>query len=152
MLLPSCSLGTPISSLLVISMLIIPMACKVSSFNPSTYTDDYITIGDGGGIAGIERSYHILTNGAVYQESTLDTVQTKLPSIDPAAVRQSIASYKNLALDEYSYQEPGNIYKFITFHVDGKKNRLVWQEEGKMHKSCNQIYHILRDLIQKDKK
>jgi len=137
---------------IIILSLVLLMACKTIDFNPRTYAGDYITIGEGGGIAGIETSYHILPNGKIFKQSSIDTVYTQLPSLDEAAVRQALDSYRNLALDEYSFEDPGNIYRFMSFQVDGKKNRIVWHDEVKIRKECVQIYRILHGQIQKEKK
>ena len=137
---------------IIISSLLLLMACKTIDFNPNTYTGDYITIGEGGGIAGIETSYHILPNGQIFKQSSIDTTHTQLPSLDEATVRQALASYRDLALDTYSYREPGNIYRFMAFQIDGKKNRIVWHDEEKIRTECIQIYRILYGMIQKEKK
>ena len=150
--LTSFALKTTLAVTIIALSLLFLMACKTIDFNPQTYTGDYITIGEGGGIAGIETSYHILPNGKTFKQSSIDTAHTQLPSLDKAAVQQALASYQNLALDEYSFEDPGNIYRFMSFQVEGKINRIVWHDEEKIRKECVQIYRILHGLIQKEKK
>jgi len=66
--LPSASPNVMYTVTIIILSLLLLMACKTIDFNPRTYTGDYITIGEGGGIAGIETSYHILPNGKIFKQ------------------------------------------------------------------------------------
>ncbi len=107
----------------------------------------YITVGSGGGIAGIETSFHVLPNGAVYHTSSLDTLQKKLPPINRKVVRAALE--KGRQLMDYAYQKPGNVYKFITLHIAGRANRIAWHEEAEVDARCLEAYKTIDKLINK---
>lgn len=124
-------------------------ACSVSHFNPLQTKRDFITIGTGGGFAGIETQYHILDNGQVYEQVGLDSSLTQMKPIKKETVQQAIHNCHQFNLFDYSYQNPGNTYKFLTIHHEGESNRIVWG--GKSLKEvrlvCTQIYDLLYGII-----
>ncbi len=145
---PSLAIPGILFALILVVFLITTWSCKSTHFNPENHQDDYVTIGEGGGFAGIETSYHILTNGRVYKQSSIDTVQTELPKIDRKIISRALNNYKSLNLQTYQYEQPGNAYKFITFKTGEKKHRITWFDEKEVKPECIQIYQRLKNLIQ----
>ncbi len=123
-------------------------ACKSIPFTPHSHEEDFLTIGEGGGFAGVETSFHILRNGDVFRQIGQDTVLTQLEDIPQAQIRQALNNCEVFKLSDYTYSEPGNTYKFLTVHQAGKSNRIVWQRgDEKVKPICRQIYQLLNQSI-----
>ena len=119
-------------------------ACKSIVFNPATYNEDLIVIGEGGGFTGIETRYFFLQTGQVFQQRGQDTLLIEMPSIDRKIFRQAISTILQLGLVDYVYQNPGNVYKFLQVKLEGKENRIVWGNAGdKVKTACPELYHLL---------
>lgn len=124
------------------------VGCKSAPFNPTDHGDNLIVIGEGGGIAGIETRYYFTTTGQVYQQMGRDTAFVKLPGIDRRIVTQVIKTGQQLGLADYVYENPGNVYKFLTVIVDGKENKIVWSTPKDGVKSaCPTIFNLLKQSI-----
>ena len=124
-------------------------ACSVSHFNPLQTKRDFITIGFGGGFAGIETQYYIFENGKVYEQVGLDSRFTKLTPLKREMVEQAVQNFHQFNLIDYSYQNPGNTYKFLAIHHEGSSNRIVWGGKSlkEVHPVCTQIYDLLYGII-----
>ena len=124
-------------------------ACSVSQFNPLQTKRDFITIGFGGGFAGIETQYHILDNGKVYEQVGLDSSLTLVKTMKKETVEQAIQNCHQFNLTEYQYQNPGNTYKFLTIHHQGESNRIVWGGKSvkEVRPVCTQIHDLLYGII-----
>jgi hypothetical protein len=123
-------------------------ACKSIPFNPATYPENILTIGEGGGFTGIETSYFITQKGQVFQQMGRDTLLVEMPSVDPKIVRQAISTIHQLDLVNYKYQNPGNVYKFLYIKLDGEENRIVWGNANDGVKPvCPDIYHLLHQSL-----
>jgi hypothetical protein len=137
----------PMHKIIIIGFLL-TMSCKSVPFSPASYGEDLITIGEGGGIAGIESRYYFITNGQVYHQMGRDTVFDKLPAIDPRIVTQVIETAQQVGLADYTYQNPGNVYKFLTVNIDGKENKIIWSTPKDGVKSaCPSIFNLLKQSI-----
>ncbi len=121
--------------------------CTVTKPDIDSPEQALLSIGDGGGIAGIETQYYVLQNGHVYSRSTLDTTLIRLPSLDRNLVSQCYTNYRTL-LTDYHYDQPANTYRFISWQEDGEENRIVWSaEDQEVHSVCKNIYQILYNSI-----
>ena len=131
--------------------LIIPVlfCCKSMPFNPKSVQQDFVAIGEGGGITGIETRYFFTISGEVFVQIGLDTVSQKLPSIDRKLVSQTISTIEKLDLINYRYQKPGNVYKFLEIKLNGQENRIVW---GSVNDDVSPVsvslYQILKQSLE----
>lgn len=61
-------------------------------------------------------------------------------------------SIGQLDLIDYQYENPGNVYKFLAFRIDGKNNRVVWGgNQDEVNPAITSIYRILNQSLQNDK-
>ena len=126
--------------------------CKTVPFQPETYDDDYLVIGDGGGYTGLETSFYITNRGEVFKHSGRDTVYQKMPKINQKVVKQAMGSIDQLGLIDYQFQNPGNVYKFLSMNIDGKSNKVVWGDNQQtVSPAIANIYRILNQSLQNDK-
>ena len=127
------------------------LGCKTLPFQPTQYEGELITIGTGGGFAGIETSFHILSHGVVYKQIGQDTTLVEHGKIPRKNIHQTIENCKTFALYDYEYQEPGNAYKFMVLKMNGKSNRIVWSgDDHKIKPLCKNIYQSLNNLIHEE--
>jgi hypothetical protein len=123
-------------------------ACSVSPFSLLTFKKNYLVIGKGGGISGIETNYYFPDNGWIYKQSGAEGKLSAIEKIDRPIFSQMIESCDQLNLIEYKYMEPRNTYYHLTLHINGKTNRIVWSaNDKKLNPACLQIYNILNHAI-----
>jgi hypothetical protein len=133
---------------IIIVGILLTWSCKSVPFNPSTPGKDLITIGEGGGFAGIETRYYFTTAGQVYRQIGRDTTFFKLPAIDRRIVTQVLEIARQIGLNDYAYENPGNVYKFLSFQIDGKENKIVWSTPKDGVKSAYpSIFNLLKQSI-----
>ena len=133
---------------IIILAFVLVGGCKSAPFSPTAHSEDLIIIGEGGGIAGIETRYYFTTTGQVYRQEGRDTTFVKLPRIDRRIVTQVIETARQVGLADYTYQIPGNVYKFLTVNVEGKENKIVWSTPKDGVKSiCPTIFNLLKQSI-----
>lgn len=131
--------------------LIIPMlfCCKSIPFNPESAQQNFVAIGNGGGITGIETRYFFTVSGEVFVQIGFDTVFQKLPSIDRKLVSQTISTIEKLDLINYRYQKPGNVYKFLEIKLNGQENRIVWGSlDDEVSPVSVSLYQILKQSLE----
>ncbi|MBK8506878.1 MAG: hypothetical protein IPL46_34705 [Saprospiraceae bacterium] len=132
----------------IIMMFLFVNACKSIAFNPATYADNLLTIGEGGGFTGKETRYFFTKRGQVFMQAGRDTSLIEMPSVDRKIVSQAISTIQQLDLVNYSYQNPGNVYKFLHVKLDGKENRIVWGSANDGVKpACPDLYHLLHQSL-----
>jgi hypothetical protein len=123
-------------------------ACRSIVFHPATYTENLLSSGEGGGFTGIETRYFFTKTGQVFQQTGQDTALNKMPSVSRKIVSQAISTIYQLDLVSYSYQNPGNVYKFLEIKLDGKVNRIVWGAANDGVKPvCPELYHLLNQTL-----
>lgn len=131
--------------------LVIPvlLSCKSIPFNPESAQQNFVAIGEGGGITGIETRYFFTISGEVFAQIGLDTVSQQLPSIDRKLVAQTISTIEKLDLINYRYQKPGNVYKFLEIKLNGQENRIVWGSmEDEVSPVSISLYQILKQSLE----
>lgn len=131
-------------NLQIISCLLFLIALGSCNNSKTNAPEDYIRIGDGGGFAGKETLYTIYKNG------TLEQTGKKLGKIRKSEVNQLFNNFSILKLDKEEWNKPGNLYKFIEFHGNGKMHRLTWDSHGKdINDNLNLYYNHVNHIIQK---
>ena len=131
--------------------LILPLlfCCKSIPFNPESDHQNFVAIGEGGGITGIETRYFFTVSGEVFVQTGLNTVFQKLRSIDRRLLSQTINTIEKLDLINYHFQKPGNVYKFLEIKLNGEENRIVW---GSMNDEVSPVsanlYQILKQSLE----
>ena len=134
----------------IISFLLIALfcACSITQFNPATYEKNYLFIGHGGGITGLETNYYFLENGSLFKQEGTNAPLLSLGKIDKHIYNRIIENCDRLALTEYKYMEPRNTYRHLTIHVQEKSNRIVWSVgDQEIQDAVTTIYDILKDAI-----
>ncbi|WP_018342589.1 hypothetical protein [Cytophaga aurantiaca] len=91
---------------------------------------DYIEFGSGGGFSGASKNYLLTPSGDLYTFKNMLTDANTLTYIKKVkkCTAKKIFSYANKKqiIERYSYNEPGNMYQYITLSVKNKKKNFVW--------------------------
>ncbi|MBK6545990.1 MAG: hypothetical protein IPO78_05135 [Saprospiraceae bacterium] len=106
--------------------------------------EEYIRIGNGGGFTGIETVFSISRNGQIEQDGKL------VDRLKKTDVEQIITNIEVLGLDQIELNQPGNIYKFIEYSMEGKTHRICWDANSELvNKNLNLYYNHVHYLIYK---
>ncbi|MDX1683656.1 MAG: hypothetical protein R3275_00385 [Saprospiraceae bacterium] len=129
-------------------VLILMLSCATFQTLPSDYEGDMIEFGHGGGFAGIEYSHILLDNGDVFKEQSNESYKPH-KRLDDDAVTQIFNNAKLLNLASLEYMKPGNTYRFIEVRIDGKSNRLSWNDVGdSVPPTFAKFYRILKEHLE----
>ena len=86
-----------------------------------------IIFGSGGGFTGIVKEYCLLQDGRIVEKSKDGSVYNIITSIDRDIAKQAFSNCQFLGLNNLKFDDPGNIYQFLTIHTDSQtENRIVW--------------------------
>ncbi len=130
-------------------IILVLFCCKSIPFNPESAQQNFVAIGNGGGITGIETRYFFTVSGEVFVQNGFDTVSQRLPSIDRKLVSQAINTIEKLDLINYRYQKPGNVYKFLEIKLNGQENRIVWGSiSDEVSPVSVSLYQILKQSLE----
>ena len=121
------------------------MACSSPKDFPADYKKDQIHFGQGGGFTGAVTYYVLLEDGRVFQRGQLDSTFTFLEQWTPAFTEQMFTNYSSLHLQDITYNEPGDLYYFITYRSPGDPDhRLTWGRSGfKPDQNAVRFYNLL---------
>lgn len=87
----------------------------------------HITFGSGGGFTNLVTEYILLEDGKIVKKSKEAERYDIITRISKDKAAQCYAGVKVLKLDSLQFNEPGNMYYFVTIKKDDKtENRIVW--------------------------
>ena len=137
-----------IISLGIVLVCVALAACSTTKSTPTDHSGQQITFGDGGGFAGIEHTYVLLDNGALYKKA--DNGQHDfVHSVDKQLAKQVFVNAVELDLGNYLYLNPGNMYEYIEWDNDGQTNRICWDSyKDNVKKEIKILHQILKNTLQ----
>ena len=109
-----------------ISVLLIVMSCQREAFQPDAINQSYLTLGKGGGIANQVDTYYVLADGFVYQTDEFSKAYQELGRLDSPIREHTFERATSLADSVVGYQEPGNLYYFLTIHTSDTTHSYTW--------------------------
>lgn len=86
---------------------------------------EFIRIGHGGGFTGQETIFTLHANGTIERDGK------GVGRMSKSQFRQLASNLTTLDLASQSWNQPGNLYRFIEFNMDQKSNRLTWDPNSK---------------------
>jgi len=126
---------------LFLGAIIILISCKSMETNPDNYKQKIMVFGNGGGFAGIEKSYYLLDNGQVFLKTNRDTSYTKVGKLESKLTGQLFTLVGTLQKDSV-VNDPGNIYSFLKPDKNGDE-KWVWNPQSGVPQNLKIIYDIL---------
>jgi len=94
---------------------------------PVKYKGDQIHFGQGGGFSGALNYFALLEDGRLFKRSFSDSTFTLVDTWNDDFVTQMFSNYNTLQLDQVKYNEPGDLYYFISFRKNGlPAHNITW--------------------------
>lgn len=127
-------------------------ACKTQEqlYTPDTYEREIISFGSGGGFAGKYESFQILKNGQMYTSNLNSETASQMSRLDDQMVEQLFLNCVNLKIPEMQLDDPGNMYKFISYKENGNVHKVTWGGKNvDVPKELKTFYKILKQLSKK---
>lgn len=117
----------PLSIFLLLSLLLLSNSACNKKIAPETLPADQIIFGNGGGFAGIEKTFVLLNDGQIFEKSLDGKVYERRACIGKKTAAKLFAECDSLKLSQRVFSEPDNLYQFMTIKTAGKvENRLSW--------------------------
>ena len=139
-------------SILSILMILTSFGCA-QKMTMEKISTPQIVFGSGGGFTNLLTEYYLLEDGKIVQKSKEGEGYNILTRIDKDKATQCFAGSKILKLDTLAFNEPGNMYYFITIRNDTKsENRIVWGSTDKpVPNEVKGFYKMLLNFLPKPK-
>jgi len=128
------------------------LACKTQEqlFTPETYDREVISFGSGGGFASKYESFQILKNGQMFQSGLNSNSGHEMSRLDDQVVEQLFLNCVNLKIPEMTLDDPGNMYRFISYKENGNVHKVTWGGKNvKVPTEVKTFYKILNQLSSK---
>jgi hypothetical protein len=126
-------------------------SCKTTKYSLANPPENTISLGDGGGFAGIETGYTLLENGQIFRYSTPGDT-TELQGIKKKEAKEWYEKFKGLRVQHLDIEQPGNLYYFVRFTNPDIAHGITWgAADYNIRKDILEFYKSMRDLV-KDKK
>ncbi|KXB97069.1 MAG: hypothetical protein AA908_09015 [Chlorobi bacterium NICIL-2] len=124
----------------------LPTACGSSSSAPI----ERITLGQGGGVTGLQTGYRIERSGIIEEwEIRGGSMQLRSTAKVPASnVRPFFARAGSLRLDTLHIDEPGNMTSWIEVSEGTTTHRLRWSKTDRLPGDVAEWYNALRSYCQ----
>ena len=105
-------------------------SCSDKTLFPAQSMGKTVQFGHGGGFAGIEYRYVLLSDGRLFSKSTKKeyVFMKKIPKRTAVQLSSNIDA---LASSILAVNDPGNTYQFLELHGDEKKARWVWNSSNR---------------------
>jgi hypothetical protein len=107
-----------------LSMQVFGQGCTVSEI-----TDEYIEFGSGGGFAPSSKKYILTQSGSLYMFNTQRLISDSIffqKQVCKKQVKKIYAFALKQSIQEYSYNQPENLYCFIQFHFKNNLKKISW--------------------------
>lgn len=117
--------------IIILSVLLV--AFNICGFCQNIHKDsiqgNFIEFGSGGGFSGESKNYVLTESGDLYFiKNILADANTLvyLKKIKSCYSKKIFRYAKKKKITELMYNEPGNIFHYMTLSINNKKNHLVW--------------------------
>jgi hypothetical protein len=110
-----------------------------------------IIFGSGGGFTAQAKEYCLLENGKIVEKAKDGQEFDVLTTIDRDKATQCFSVSKTFKLDEMQFNEPGNMYYFVTIKSKSKaENKIVWGDKSKpVSSEVSTLYKMLMSFLPK---
>lgn len=130
------------------------ISCKTQKkiYTPKTYEREIISFGNGGGFSGKVNKYHLLRNGQMFSQSMGAENADEMSPLDDRLVDQLFLNIINLKIPEMSLDDPGNMYRYITYKENGNEHKITWGGKNvEVPQPIKDFYRTLNQLAIKNK-
>lgn len=85
-----------------------------------------LIVGSGGGVTGAVNEYRIEVDGAVYEKKSLGDNASRKKGLQVDQIQKINQQFNELDIDNLKYNNPGNLYYFVGYEVNGKTHQITW--------------------------
>lgn len=116
---------------------------------PDTYKGRVLTVGSGGGIVGKEKVYSLLDDGRLFGRKSGQTSYTFIGKQTAANTKRVFWSVEDrCAIRKTTYNEPGNIYRFVSWRKGTEQHKVAWAPgDKKLPANYQQVYTGFMGMI-----
>ena len=100
--------------------------CKVVKYTPAKLPVKQLIFGEGGGFAGSEISYILLTNGQLFKQTGTGKPLQELKSVHPKEAKNFFETVASLRLYKMDIDRPGNLYYFLRETNEATDSQVTW--------------------------
>jgi len=116
-----------IKNTLFLSALIIIACSGCQHTMPDAYKGRQMAVGSGGGFTGLTTTYYLLDNGKLFRKTNRDTTYTALGKLKATRRKQLFSAVLDTCqIKEASYNQPGNVSRFVLFQHGDETHRVTW--------------------------
>ncbi len=83
-------------------------------------------VGSGGGVTGAVNEYTIDVDGSMYEKKSLGETASRKKGLKTNQIQQINDMFNALDFDQMKYNNPGNLYYFIGYEINGKRHQITW--------------------------
>lgn len=138
---------------IILSVLL--MALQICAFSQSIQKDsikgDYVEFGNGGGFTGQSQNYVLTRSGDLYFIKNIladEHALEYLKKVKSYTVKKIFRYAEKNKITELRYNDPGNLFQYITLTINNKTNHLVWRNsESTTPKNITTLYTRLYNLL-----
>ena len=140
-----------IKTLIALFLLNISILSFGQTTTVSKIAEEYIEFGSGGGFAPLYKQYIVTKSGILYAFQTTRLISDSITFQKQICKKQvnkiyTLALKKNI--QEYSYDQPGNMYHYIQFNFKNNSNKISWDPNSNMvHPDVIKLYNKLLKIL-----
>ena len=133
-------------------LLCLIVGCKSTKYTAKDLPQNQVLIGNGGGFSGIQTEYILLENGQLFERSSMRDSLVELKGVSKKAAQKIFEQIRTLGMDTMNYNQPGNLYKYLSYSTPFKDYRITWGAQDTVPgKSITSFYEKTYEMINKQK-
>jgi hypothetical protein len=132
--------------------LFLAVSCSQKPITMDKMPTNQIVFGSGGGISGAVSEYALLEDGRLLEKDRNADTYKRVADIGRDKAQQYFNNVKTFDLYTLKFNEPGNIYHFITVKSKGREaNKIVFgSNDVPAPESVKAFYQLLKNLLPKN--
>ncbi|MCH8330872.1 MAG: hypothetical protein IH946_05750 [Bacteroidetes bacterium] len=141
------------ATVIYIIVLCLPwFSCAPLAESPNEYEGDWIILGNGGGVAGLEQTITILENGQVFHWEVIGYSEEPPPHTEMSRFKKKkVGKFfeKAASIDfmNIKYSQPGNLYFFVEIRLGTQTNRVTWGIPEKNFDKLSMVKNFYEEVI-----
>jgi len=131
-------------------LLFLCVACGTTRYtNPTDYPDARINFGNGGGFSGMVTEYVLLDNGQLLKKLVQVDSFEMITTVDRNQTKQIFDNYSFLNIGSITYNQPGNMYRFLRFNHQDTEHKITWpgNQYPEQYPNLKIFYGNLKSII-----
>lgn len=122
--------------------------CNRTTYTAETFpTEEYLAFGQGGGYAGSLTTHYLLANGQLFKSEGIEGPKIDNGKIGKGRAKKILRVYQE-ELQQFDYQNPGNLYYFLEFVSADTTHEIQWGgSQDKAPQAALDFYQELQSIL-----